>query len=367
MGVISDAQATAAVVSVAQKVEAAVKGIVATTTPAKQPAGTHPGALVIKQVRRASGKLSLAKPAPGAASASICQQPHIEVSVAPLGGGAPPSKWEDIAAAAKPSVATRGSMMIDTGAGITLVTRAWAVAHNLKISSPPSTQVKGASGQEVKVVGTTQMTLQLAPTLEIDVANVAVSEGSFYQALLGCELLEGKTGILGPATISMGAGGSIQWSQEKLGCIAVAKFMPKSASVNAAAGKPFAPPPAATGEPAVTFDQVGVKLDAKHKRELSALAKERDQQRAAGHLAISIDAWRGLLDCAQCLFRGLALPANISRLARQAFAVRDTKGRTTETVLARVLAKAQTQGYEAAVQELEGMGIPSQRPQKTSA
>ena len=59
--------------------------------------------------------------------------------------------------------------------------------------------------------------------------------------------------------------------------------------------------------------------------------------------------WRDLLDRAQCLFRGLAVPQNISRILRQAFAVRDSKGFTTESILARTLAKAQTKGYEPAL------------------
>ncbi len=71
-------------------------------------------------------------------------------------------------------------MLVDTGAGITLVTKAWAEAHGLKISAPLPTSVYGAAGQAVDVVGTTSFTVQLSPTLEIDVANVSVSSGSFY-------------------------------------------------------------------------------------------------------------------------------------------------------------------------------------------
>ena len=55
------------------------------------------------------------------------------------------------------------------------------------------------------------------------------------------------------------------------------------------------------------------------------------------------------MDRAQCLFRAIALPQNVSRLLRQAFAVRAVRGKTTETILARVLAKAQSKGYEAAL------------------
>ena len=48
----------------------------------------------------------------------------------------------------------------------------------------------------VKIVGTTSMTLLLAPTLELDVANVAVCLGDFYQGLLGCDLLCGHNEAL---------------------------------------------------------------------------------------------------------------------------------------------------------------------------
>lgn len=92
-------------------------------------------------------------------------------------------------------------MLVDTGAGLTLVTKVWAEAHGLKISPPSPTDIRGAGGSAVEVVGSTSMTLQLTPTLEIDVADVTVSSGTFYQALLGCELMEGKEGILGPALI----------------------------------------------------------------------------------------------------------------------------------------------------------------------
>lgn len=64
--------------------------------------------------------------------AAINRQPHIEVVVTPPGDK--PSKWED-AAAPSPASATKGHVMIDTGAAVTVVTKAWADAHGLKISS----------------------------------------------------------------------------------------------------------------------------------------------------------------------------------------------------------------------------------------
>lgn len=129
-------------------------------------------------------------------------QPHIGVAVSQLGGGSGKS------GAAAPLL---GHMMIDTGAAVTLVTKAWAEAHGLRINSAVEVPIRGASGTEVTTVGTTSMTIQLAPTLELDVTDVAVSEGDFYEALLGCDVLKGKRGVLGPATITMstGKGGGI--------------------------------------------------------------------------------------------------------------------------------------------------------------
>ena len=63
--------------------------------------------------------------------------------------------------------------------------------------------ILGANGTAVKIIGTTSMTLILAPTLEVDVSNVAVCSGDFYQGLLGCDLLCGYNKALGAATISL--------------------------------------------------------------------------------------------------------------------------------------------------------------------
>ena len=55
----------------------------------------------------------------------------------------------------------------------------------------------------VKVVGMVSMTFLLAPTLELDVANVTVCLGGFYQGLLGCDLLGGQNEALSMATITL--------------------------------------------------------------------------------------------------------------------------------------------------------------------
>ena len=71
------------------------------------------------------------------------------------------------------------------------------------------------------------------------------------------------------------------------------------------------------------------------------------------------------MDRAWCLFRATAIPHNVARLLRQAFAVRYLAGKSTETVLAEVLRAAQTKGYEPALQKLEDLGVasfPATRP-----
>lgn len=104
---------------------------------------------------------------------SPIQQPHIEVAVQPQNQG--PSKWEE----GKPSP-TKGHLMVDTGAAVTIVTQKWAAAHGLRVTAGRKVQIRGAGGANVETLGTTAFTLQLSPTLEIDLADVVVSEGNFY-------------------------------------------------------------------------------------------------------------------------------------------------------------------------------------------
>ena len=94
-------------------------------------------------------------------------------------------------------------MMVDTGAAITLLMKKWADAHSLTIKEKASECILGTNGIALKIVGITSMTLLLAPTLELDVANTAVSLGDFYQGLLGCDLLCRYNEALSAATITL--------------------------------------------------------------------------------------------------------------------------------------------------------------------
>ena len=49
----------------------------------------------------------------------------------------------------------------------------------------------------------TSMTILLVPTLELDVSNLTICLGDFYQGLLGCDLLCGHNEALGAATITL--------------------------------------------------------------------------------------------------------------------------------------------------------------------
>ena len=92
--------------------------------------------------------------------------------------------------------------MVDMGAAITLLIKKWADAHSLTMKEKAAKYISGANSTAVKIIGITSMTLLLAPTLDIDVANVALCLGNFYQGLLGCNLLCGYNEALGAATIT---------------------------------------------------------------------------------------------------------------------------------------------------------------------
>ena len=94
-------------------------------------------------------------------------------------------------------------MIVDMGTAITLLMKKWADTHGLTVKEKVADYISGANGTVVKIVGMTSMILLLVPTLEIDVANVAICSGDFYQGLLGCDLLCGHNEALGTATITL--------------------------------------------------------------------------------------------------------------------------------------------------------------------
>ena len=97
--------------------------------------------------------------------------------------------------------------------------------------------------------------------------------------------------------------------------------------------------------------------------QLAKLAAERDGQLKQD---TTTEDWRDLFDRARCLFREAALPNNVSRLLTRIFSIHPVPGNHCESVIAWVLVKAQKQGYEAALQELESLGISAPPPPKRS-
>ena len=76
-------------------------------------------------------------------------------------------------------------------------------AHGLAIKEKVAEYILGANGMFLKMVGMTSMTLLLAPILELDMSNIAICSGNFYQGLLRCDLLYGHNEVLGIATITL--------------------------------------------------------------------------------------------------------------------------------------------------------------------
>ena len=93
--------------------------------------------------------------------------------------------------------------MVNMGVAITLLMKKWADAHRLTMKEKVAEYISATNGAAVKIIGTTSMTLLLVPTLEIDVANVAIFLGYFYQGLLGCNLLCRHNEALGATSITL--------------------------------------------------------------------------------------------------------------------------------------------------------------------
>ena len=79
----------------------------------------------------------------------------------------------------------------------------WADAHGLTVKENVSKYILGANGIVVQIVDMTSMSVLLVLTLELDMANIAIRLGGFYQGLLLCDVLCGHSEVLGPATIAL--------------------------------------------------------------------------------------------------------------------------------------------------------------------
>ena len=93
--------------------------------------------------------------------------------------------------------------MVNKGVAIMLLMKKWADGHSLTVKEKVAEYISGTNGTSIKIVGITSVTLLLVPTLELDMANVAICLGNFYQGFLGCDLLCGYNEALGLATITL--------------------------------------------------------------------------------------------------------------------------------------------------------------------
>ena len=93
--------------------------------------------------------------------------------------------------------------MINMGVAITLLMNKWVDSHGLTMKEKASNYISGANGTFIRIVGMASMTLLLVPTLELDVSNVTVCSGNFYQGLLGSNLLCGHNEALSVPTITL--------------------------------------------------------------------------------------------------------------------------------------------------------------------
>ena len=129
-----------------------------------------------------------------------------------------------------------------------------------------SEYILGANGTSVKIVGMISMILFLAPTLELDMSNIAICLGDFYQGFLGCDLLCGHNEVLSLATITLprtNQQAAISWPHKKVGCIAIAYIELQGSAVAMMVSSHVSPPPP---EPSplqivsITFKAEGVLL-----------------------------------------------------------------------------------------------------------
>ena len=74
----------------------------------------------------------------------------------------------------------QGFMMVDTGVAIMLLTKKWVDLYGLNVKARISEYIYSVNGIAVQIMGMTSMNILLAPTLEVDIANVAIYSGNSY-------------------------------------------------------------------------------------------------------------------------------------------------------------------------------------------
>ena len=124
----------------------------------------------------------------------------------PKWGGNPPPRNPIPNNGPPPAQLSRGYLMVDTGACCTVLTTKWCETHGIQVhSKKPAFSVTAANGSEVPIVGSASFRVRLSPSLELELEDVAVQQNSNCSALLGVDVLQGRVGVLGPATIRLGS------------------------------------------------------------------------------------------------------------------------------------------------------------------
>ena len=122
-------------------------------------------------------------------------------------GGLKQAKWESTGPLLEPqpsiaagviggSSPSLGRVMLDSGAGLSLMSSAVVQAHGLKVW-PYHATFSVASGAQACITGEVDLELAVHPLLSLHLTGVKVQDmGDMYQFLLGADILRGASGIL---------------------------------------------------------------------------------------------------------------------------------------------------------------------------
>ena len=70
--------------------------------------------------------------------------------------------------------------MVDTGAALTVLLDAWCKALNIPIDTRSRPRVRAADDKDLPILGTASFTARLSPSLELELAKVAVQKCASY-------------------------------------------------------------------------------------------------------------------------------------------------------------------------------------------
>ena len=76
-------------------------------------------------------------------------------------------------------------IIVNTNVAVNLLEKKVRDAHGVTMKEKAPECISSANGMVVSIVGMASITILLVPTLEVDIVNVIVCLGEFYQGLLG--------------------------------------------------------------------------------------------------------------------------------------------------------------------------------------